>query len=42
MDILTGIVLGVVLGLFFPLETYKLPLVLVAVYLGVKRIIPAR
>ena len=42
LDIITGMVIGAVVGLFFPLDAYRLPLVLIALYLGVRRLVPAR
>ncbi|MBI4356036.1 MAG: hypothetical protein HY597_06290 [Candidatus Omnitrophica bacterium] len=42
LDIVLGMVVGAVIGLFFPLEGYRLPLILVALYLGVRRLVPAR
>jgi len=34
--VLTGIVLGALIGLYFPLEAYKTILVILAVVMGVK------
>ena len=37
-DIVTGIVLGAVIGLYFPLEAYKPLLVILAVVMGLKAV----
>ena len=36
VHILTGIVLGLLIGLYFPMDTYKAILVILAVVMGVK------
>jgi hypothetical protein len=35
-DVLTGIVLGALMGLYFPFDTYKPLLVILAVVMGLK------
>lgn len=35
-DILTGLVLGALIGLYFPMDAYKTILVILAVVMGVK------